>query len=225
LLTVGDPPLGSNSYQGSIETVPWTPGSRLTLYTDGLVEHRGGDLDASIERLARLLDDTSLAVEEVPNHVVQALLPERPADDIAILTVAARSPGTRDLAMSIPPVGTSVAEARRAARAALEQWGVDESARGDAVLVVSELVTNTLRHAQPPIELRMRRDKRDSGGRDRIVIEVSDGAAVPPTMREMNPAAPSGRGLHLVAGLAHSWGTRPTGSGKSVWCVLDVPTS
>jgi anti-sigma regulatory factor (Ser/Thr protein kinase) len=220
LLTAGDPPLGSDSYQGAIETVDWMPGSRLTLYTDGLVEHRGGDIDATIERLARLLDDTSLAVEEVPNHLVATLLPDRPTDDVAVLTVAARRPGSRDFAMSIPPVGTSVSEARHAASTKLREWGVDDAASADVVLLVSELVTNTLRHAQPPIEVRMRLD---TGESDRIVLDVSDGAALSPTLREMDPAATTGRGLHLVSALARSWGARPTGGGKSVWCVFDLP--
>jgi hypothetical protein len=63
----------------------------------------------------------------------------------------------------------------------------------------------------------------DTGESDRIVLDVSDGAALSPTLREMDPAATTGRGLHLVSALARSWGARPTGGGKSVWCVFDLP--
>jgi two-component sensor histidine kinase len=96
----------------------------------------------------------------------------------------------------------------------LPDWGVDPDAAADVQLIVSELVTNTLRYGTPPMQCRVRLDG------DRVVIDVSDGAAGRPRRREFDPAAPNGRGLHLVASLSTTWGVRPTGAGKSVWCTV-----
>jgi anti-sigma regulatory factor (Ser/Thr protein kinase) len=209
-LGVGDPPLGSGSYHGAVETVPWQPGSRLTLYTDGLVERRGTDLDAAIARLCRLLDGADRAVEEVPG---------RPSDDVAMLSVAARRPGTSALAVPVPHADTGARDARRASASALSEWGVRGNIASDVALIISELVTNALRHGNAPIQLRLRHEKVDH---QRIVVDVADGGLLQPNLREMDPASPTGRGLHLVSALSRAWGVRPTGNGKSVWCVIDL---
>jgi anti-sigma regulatory factor (Ser/Thr protein kinase) len=155
-------------------------------------------------------------IEEVPNAAVAELLPGRPSDDVAVMTVGARRAGQPALALQLAPVETSVAIARRAATEALHQWDVPESAHSDVILLVSELVTNTLQHGSPPIEMRMRLQGRC------LVLDVSDGGLPQPVVRELDPSATGGRGLHLIAALARTWGTRPTGNGKSVWCVVDI---
>jgi hypothetical protein len=55
---------------------------------------------------------------------------------------------------------------------------------------------------------------------DGIVLEVHDGSTAPPLPRVAPPEAPSGRGLHLVASVASSWGMRPTGNGKAIWSLF-----
>lgn len=88
------------------------------------------------------------------------------------------------------------------------------------VLLVSELVTNAIVHAGPPVTLRAQR----SG--DRLRVEVCDGVSVPPVLRPQQPAGapPSerGRGLFLVASLADRWGWEDHESGKAVWFELEV---
>ncbi len=214
-LTAGDPPLGTGCYRGDTETVPWLSGDRLTLYTDGLVEHRGSDIDIGIDALERVLDGTDAPVEALPSVLVDALLPHEPDDDVAILAATLRraDPG-KDVVLPVPPVEASVASARETAGAALSEWAVDDETEDDALLIVSELLTNAIRHGAAPIELRVRLADED------LVINVSDCGTKRPVLREIEPTAPSGRGLHLVDALASRWGTRPTGSGKSVWCTL-----
>jgi len=82
----------------------------------------------------------------------------------------------------------------------------------DAVtLCVSELVTNALDHATPPIDLRMARDD------GRLRIEVSDASTARPVPRSYDPSALRGRGLQFVDQNASSWGVDPSPHGKTVW--------
>jgi anti-sigma regulatory factor (Ser/Thr protein kinase) len=88
----------------------------------------------------------------------------------------------------------------------------------DALLIVSELVTNAVRHGRPEIVLNL-----DVHG-DRIRIEVSDSSDQLPLVPVNQPAAdrPTGRGLLIVAATASDWGiARLAGRpGKSVWAEL-----
>jgi hypothetical protein len=56
----------------------------LTLYTDGLVEHRGSDIDVGIDHLRTVLDETRLPIEALPGVLASALLADEPDDDVAI---------------------------------------------------------------------------------------------------------------------------------------------
>jgi anti-sigma regulatory factor (Ser/Thr protein kinase) len=213
-LIAGVPPLGSGSYKGSVETVEVPPGARLTLYTDGLVEHRGSDLDIGIDRLAHVLDNSDAPVEGLPGVLAEALLPHEPDDDVAVLAARVAESGSGHVAVPVTPGPTGAGEVRRAIGTAIADWDLGPEVRSDVQLIVSELVTNAIRYGAPPMECRVRCE--DS----RIVIDVSDGGSDRPIIRPFDPGAPNGRGLHLVAGLSSSWGVRPTGAGKSIWCTV-----
>jgi len=86
--------------------------------------------------------------------------------------------------------------------------------RGDAVLLVSEMVSNAIVHGRPPIHLRLR----DSDGH--VLIEVDDADTAVPRKLRPEPSDLHGRGLQLVATIADRWGARPLPTGKSVWCAL-----
>lgn len=109
------------------------------------------------------------------------------------------------------------AKARRFVAERFAGWGIADDYTGR--LIVSELVTNALLHGEGPIVLRVFRDERD-----RLpTIEVRDGGDGHPVVQSENYAAVSGRGLQMVAGLAHDWGTRPlVEGGKLAWakCAL-----
>ncbi len=82
----------------------------------------------------------------------------------------------------------------------------------DAVLVVTELVTNALLHGGPPVRLRLRQVD------DGVRLEVADGGADAPVTARRSSVAMTGRGLALVDALSRSWGVddREAG-GKTVW--------
>ncbi|MEU1483081.1 ATP-binding protein [Streptomyces sp. NPDC005752] len=130
---------------------------------------------------------------------------------------------------SFPAVPGSVRSARHAVRDALHQWGFDSAVGDVAVLLVSELVTNSLRHAEGPIGVRLRWSHPRGGGPGTgseargLLVEVSDPVPDPPTERSAGPEDEGGRGLQLVACSARSWGTRRGKSGKTVWFELALP--
>jgi anti-sigma regulatory factor (Ser/Thr protein kinase) len=100
----------------------------------------------------------------------------------------------------------------------LDAHGIDGEVRRDALVVVSELVTNAVVHAGEPIALEVAvRDKT-------LRIDVCDGddrtAVVAP--RREDRAVMTGRGLAIVESLAHRWGVRSHRGGKSVWAEMDV---
>ncbi|MEV6001874.1 ATP-binding protein [Streptomyces griseomycini] len=113
----------------------------------------------------------------------------------------------------------AVRAARSAVRARLRGWDLDSV--GDlTALLVSELVTNALRHATGPIGVRLVRPA-DLGGV--LLVEVSDPLPEFPHERVARPDDEGGRGLQLLESTSRRWGTRPGGAGKTVWFELAVP--
>ena len=106
--------------------------------------------------------------------------------------------------------------ARRLVSARLSDWQINGEAGECAVLLVSELVTNAMRHGGEPI--RLVANITASGLR----VEVYDGNVDAfPAIRDLRPDAPGGRGLRLVDALADRWGTIAAGEGKCVWFEID----
>jgi len=101
-------------------------------------------------------------------------------------------------------------------RPQLDRWSLAPVA-DTAQLLVTELVSNVVRHVGEPVTVRMQHRS------ETIRVEVDDTSARPPEVREPDPASEGGRGLALVATLASRWGTdvHPA-DGKTVWFELDV---
>ncbi|MET7289663.1 ATP-binding protein [Streptomyces sp. NPDC005573] len=120
---------------------------------------------------------------------------------------------------TFPAEPGAVRTARAAVRGQLQGWQLDSLADLTALLV-SELVTNSLRHATGPIGVRLVRPADVDGA---LLVEVSDPLPDPPRERVARPEDEGGRGLQLVAGSSRRWGTRPGDVGKTVWFELAVP--
>jgi len=124
-----------------------------------------------------------------------------------------------------PSVPRSVTAARHATSTVLTEWGIEGGGVANTALVVSELVTNAVRHSRVPgrlVELRLEFDLEKA-----VTVEVSDAGDGRPSVVARCPAeadalAESGRGLALVAAFADTWGVRERVVGKTVWARLLV---
>ncbi|MET9464702.1 SpoIIE family protein phosphatase [Streptomyces sp. NPDC006544] len=205
------PPLGLGGLP--FEAAEWelAEGSLLALFTNGLVEARGHDLDEGLERLREALARPSRSLEETCTAVQDALLPEHPRDDVALLVARTRVLAAEQVASwELPAEPTAAARARQLTEATLTGWGLDELSF-TAEIVVSELVTNAYRYGGgKPLTLRLIRDRS-------LICEVSDSSSTAPHLRRARTTDEGGRGLFLVAQLTERWGTRYTRDGKTVW--------
>ncbi|MFC4036981.1 SpoIIE family protein phosphatase [Dactylosporangium siamense] len=221
-LSVSGPPLGTGPLTLTEERVELPVGALLTLYTDGLVEHRDRDLDTGIDALAAhvgaIKGDQAGPLADVPDRLVAALLPDGPDDDITVLLarVVAEPGEERSVIHDIPAEEQSVRTARQLVGTTLRRWDVPARVIDDLVLVVSELAANAVLHGRPPIQLRLR------NGGTHVVLELHDTATYLPRKQRPTPDDEHGRGLQLVSSLCDRWGTRPTADGKAVWCMRSI---
>ncbi|MFD5010836.1 SpoIIE family protein phosphatase [Streptomyces chartreusis] len=221
-LTVpGGAPLGlGGSLPFEATEVRLPEGSGLVLYTDGLVEDQGRDIDEGLERLREALAATpptqGRGPEETCKAVLETMLPERPRDDVALVVARTRRlPSDRTAAWDVPDEASAVSRVRAAAARTLTEWDLEEEAF-TTELILSELVTNALRHATGPIRVRLIRDLT-------LICEVSDGSSTAPHLRSAATTDEGGRGLFLVAQFAERWGTRYTADGKVIWTEQPLP--
>jgi hypothetical protein len=145
----------------------------------------------------------------------------------------ADGPGVLDWAR-FPRVATRTqdpdARSARAARdvtlATLQRWGVAAERRGDIAVVVSELLTNALRHATSqsadiescwPIQLGLVQFG------SWVLCAVADPSDKPPVPKDPAELAETGRGLHVIEALSDAWGyTTPGDMGKVVWALFSI---
>ncbi|MFF7355957.1 SpoIIE family protein phosphatase [Streptomyces filipinensis] len=214
-MTAG-PPLGVGGLPFEATELELPEGSVVALYTDGLVENRDRDPDGALDELRRALSAPSDSLEALCDSVLKAVLPDQHADDVALLLARTRALGADRVATwDVPPDPAEVAVLRQAAGAQLTAWGLDEAAFVTE-LVVSELVTNAIRYGEPPIQLRLIRDRA-------LICEVSDASSTSPHLRRAHAYDEGGRGLLLVAQLTQRWGSRQTGRGKTIWAEQALP--
>jgi anti-sigma regulatory factor (Ser/Thr protein kinase) len=210
------PPLGLGGLPFEAVERQLPEGSRLVLYTDGLVEDRTRDIDVGLDLLRESLAGPGRTPEQTCAAVLDALLPEDPKDDIALLIARTRAlPDDRIARWEVPSDPAAVAEVRAAAERRLTEWGLDDLAF-TTELVLSELITNAIRHATGPITVRLLRDRH-------LICEVADSSSTAPHLRYAATTDEGGRGLFLVAQFAESWGTRYTAEGKIIWVEQRIP--
>jgi anti-sigma regulatory factor (Ser/Thr protein kinase) len=95
-------------------------------------------------------------------------------------------------------------------RETLAEWHLDDLADA-AMLLTSEIVTNSVLHARTVVTVRVERD-----GTSGVCISVTDESPVIPSMRLSSATATTGRGIHMLDQLAEEWHTFADGDGKTV---------
>ncbi|MFJ4856650.1 SpoIIE family protein phosphatase [Streptomyces sp. NPDC088730] len=222
----GGLPLGISTDFGD-EEYPETrldlvPGETLVLYTDGLVEEPGADIDAGVRTLVNEVSAGPAGAEALADHLSDRLW-ERwgSGDDVALLVLrrtpdpgSPRAPRLHQYIHQADPEGLS--DARTIVRQALTDWGMAELA-DDAELVTGELLVNVLLHTEGGAVLTL--EVLPEPVR-RVRLSVQDRSSVWPRRRTPGETATSGRGLLLLDAVATRWGIEPRGEGKAVWCEI-----
>ncbi|MFD4636046.1 ATP-binding protein [Lentzea sp. NPDC058436] len=135
-------------------------------------------------------------------------------DLISAVELAQERPLRRFRKLALPDTLVAALIARNAVRDVCEEWELPHLVR-DALLVVTELVDNAIRHARTECVLRV--ELRQS----RLTLAVTDGSAEPPVLTASRTDVPGRRGLEVVDELSRAWGVMPSfGGGKVVWAVL-----
>jgi PAS domain S-box-containing protein len=220
------PPLGLGGLPFEEAEVELPEGSLLVLFTDGLIESRHRDIDAGLNAMRKVLSDIHVrpegprhappSLDGICDRLVDELLPEHARDDAALLVARTRAlPADRSVCWDLPADPAIVADARARTARQLAAWGL-EDITFTTELLVSELVTNAIKHAQSPIRLRIILD-------GVLSCEVFDGSNTAPHLRRADRYDEDGRGLMLVAQLAERWGTRHTSTGKIIWAQQPLP--
>jgi serine phosphatase RsbU (regulator of sigma subunit)/anti-sigma regulatory factor (Ser/Thr protein kinase) len=218
-----DPPLTDSE-------VTLLPGDTVVFYTDGVTDAYAPERLLSPEQLAAaLVECQGMSPPEVATHIESLALgglEGPPRDDIAIVVLGlehgtgsshVEGAGTVDVTLELPPT----AESAGAAREALSPLGerLEESQLETVRLLVTELITNSVKHAgsgDEPVTVTVELTP------DAVRVEVSDsGEGFEPPARPDEPLeSPSGWGLYLVERLAARWGVENEDR-SSVWFELE----
>ncbi|MFF0199852.1 SpoIIE family protein phosphatase [Streptomyces sp. NPDC005017] len=200
------PQLGSGTASYRTTSVAMPADSLLALFNRGLVP--GGDPAELESRLAGLRDRP---LRQLCDAVVGALLPHGPEDDALLLLARTRALGPDStVSWTLPGDPRSASRARRLVAGRLAEWGLDGEVAVAAELIVSELVTNAVRYASGPLDLRLIRD-------NALICEVTDTNSASPHLRLADENDEGGRGMYLVGRFADRWGTRALARGKTIW--------
>ena len=136
----------------------------------------------------------------------------RPTDPV-------RTDESSDKAMAVLARETrSASVARSWLRGFLDEAGMPEPVQADAALVISELVTNALRHGLGEIVARA-----TIGGDGHVDVSVTDAGAEQPVLQAVDPERVGGVGLHVVAQVSDEWGVAQFPGGKTVWAKIAIP--
>jgi anti-sigma regulatory factor (Ser/Thr protein kinase) len=218
-----DPPLTERE-------VELRPGDTVVFYTDGVTDAHAPERILSPEQLAEALAGCEgMSPPEVAAHIEALALGMSdlpPRDDIAIVVVmledGAQSrhvemAGAVELTLELPAAAESAAAAREALAPLAER--MSEGELETVRLLVTELITNSVRHGRPgelPVKVRVELTS------EMLRVEVKDNGSgfEPPTQRTKSVESQSGWGLYLVERLAQRWGV-DGGDGTMVWFELD----
>ncbi len=222
----GGLPLGLSAEFGRLDypvtTLELDPGQTLLLYTDGLVEKPGADLDEGLQWLSSLVRRGPPTSRSSPTTCAtwSPSGAARTTSRSCCCAATARTPPRR---RPVPtargperpggaPLGPPHDQGRRP--------GLGRGERADEIeLVADELMTNALMHTDGGAIVTLRVLP---GPTRRLRVEVEDRSSALPRRREAGEAGVSGRGLLLVDQLSDAWGVESRGGGKCVWCEFVV---
>lgn len=154
-------------------------------------------------------------------HAAGYVVKNEDIDYLVDLLVAAGRPPSAPAAsaeLDLPQDLASVRKARSLVRSTLATWDL-EHLHDEACLVVSELATNALNHAQSSFCVRLRLNPTT------VRIEVGDGGRGTPEPQPHSATREGGRGMLLVAAMSASWGIDRSEEGKVVWAELARETA
>ena len=222
-------PLGIEEAVFDEKVQPLGGGSRLLLYTDGLVECHNAPLTERLNRLSTelvrsedgpgslgTLGSAPLGTETVQrtcDRLLHAMLSGDEHDDVALLMVRTRPTRIRKAALDLDPDPMAARAARRFVTSTLQEWDLDHLT-DDVLSVVTELVTNATQHAATTSQLALRSHP------GRLIVEVADCDGRIPRPAVTQHMDERHRGLLIVAQLSRRWGVRPTDRGKIVWAEM-----
>lgn len=207
------PALGRGTAEYRLTTFPVPAGSVLALFNQGLVRGRGRAEDGLAALVRALAGAPRRPLKALRDRLMTSVLPEGAEDDALLLLARTRGLGPHHLAYwELPDDPRSAGRARRLVAGRLTEWGED-ALIPSAELLVSEVVTNSVRYAEGTIGLRLIRA-------DSTICEVTDSVSAAPHLRLADDTDEGGRGLYLVSRFASRWGTRYSARGKTVWFEL-----
>ncbi|MEU4097061.1 SpoIIE family protein phosphatase [Streptomyces sp. NPDC026673] len=201
-------PLGRPGPPFEMTTLELPEGCMLVLRTPGLLQshpRRAGEAE-----FERLLATPCESPQDMSLLLTDTLVPADPDHDASVLVARPRPLGPDSVVTwDLPSDPAAVATARTLTTHQLAAWALQEESFATE-LIVSELVTNAIRYAAPPIQLRLIRDRA-------LTCEVSDTSSAAPFLRHARTTDEGGRGLLLVSQFAQRWGTRYRERGKTIW--------
>jgi hypothetical protein len=208
------------------------PGDALVLFTDGLGERRDPHDDPARPIRELLQTSAGASASETADRLGQLALSDgvKPEDDVAVVVlrrVHSRDPAdaatvrapSGSISVELVPGPGCPAHGRAALSPLVGALAVQDYS--DLRLLVSELVTNSVRHARLGPDDRIRLQVEIS---DRVLrVEVSDpGEGFVANIREPGARGPGGWGLFLTEQLADRWGVGRDGEWTTVWLERDI---
>ncbi|MFE5021749.1 SpoIIE family protein phosphatase [Streptomyces sp. NPDC056656] len=202
------PPLGQGaSYESHRQNLAQQ--NTLTFYSPSLLDP-GPRSEERFAELRQAVAHTDDGPKATCDSIVERLMGQRADEGTAILVAQThRLPDSCIATWTGSREPSAVPASRRRASRQLMDWGLDSHVFSTE-LVVSELVTNVIRHTSGIPTVRLIRDRA-------LTVEVSDEATTSPHLRHARALDEDGRGLLIVASLAQRWGTRYTSNGKIIW--------
>ncbi|WP_067821903.1 SpoIIE family protein phosphatase [Nocardia inohanensis] len=200
-------------------TTALAPGSTLVLFTDGLVEQRGVDIDDRFTELAHELTDAAgLLPREVADAVLSRLRPTGGYDDDVAMVVYRQPPAP--LHLDLPATAAELSGIRRALKSWLAAAAIPNDVSTDLIAAANEAVSNSIEHAYLDGVPGGRVELTAESGIDTVTLVVTDSG----TWRPL-PADPGhrGRGIAMMRALTDQLDIDHTGPGTRVRMLVKLP--